>query len=235
MHRRPRAMAGDIQQKQREMPLVQHLVAERVAADPGHGLIEPVGPHRPAIDRLRQDRGDVFAGLPQLLLHRVRVGRLILGAAVVAQTIRADTDRGAVLQRHGLGQAVAVDKVPLVDARSLRRNCAVTQFQPAVAARHGGAFQHEVGGRIASDRPRAGNATECAWAGRCHPTATEDAPDHRGQFPVSRPRVEGTTEFAPRACRRRVASVPPRQRILANDRVRARRAARIIRATHLPV
>ncbi len=153
VHRRAGPMARHVQQEQREMPLVEHLVAERVAADPRTGLVEPVGAHRPVIDRLRQDRGHVLAGLAPFLLHGIGVGGLILIAAVVAQAIRADADVRAVFQRGGLGQSRAVDEGAVGGREVGEAQPTVQQLQPAMPAGDGVAFQDQIGGRIsANDR-----------------------------------------------------------------------------------
>ncbi len=91
-------MTRDIQHVSGEAAGIEHLVAERIAAQPRAWLIEPLGLYRSCGDRRRQHRQHIVVRLAQFAIQRLPSGQFLLAAAMVAQRVRTDGDARAILQ-----------------------------------------------------------------------------------------------------------------------------------------
>ena len=156
-------MPGHVKHESGEMLPVKHLVAERIAAEPRAGLEEPLGENRTLGQRRRQNGGDISGGVLQFALDRLGFGGFVHAAAMVAQPMGADGDDGAILQRDRRRDRLAVDKGAVGGAEVADQQVVAGEFQAAVAAGHGAAFQDDLGRGRATDRCRQGRQWEPPW------------------------------------------------------------------------
>jgi DNA-directed RNA polymerase subunit H (RpoH/RPB5) len=154
VHRRVGAMPGHVEQVDRESPLVDEVIAERVATESRRGLQHPVRAHGAVGDRLGQQRADVPAGLLDVAVRLVH--RLHLAAAAPFMLENGPADREAFPRREQdrSRDLLAGDQRAIARLKVGHEHLAHHEAHAAVHARDLVVGDHDAGGRHAADHHR---------------------------------------------------------------------------------
>ncbi len=151
MHRGTGAVAGDVDEVNRQVAAVEESIAEGIAAQARAWHEHPVGVDRPGRERRGKQRLDVLPRLLEVAIQLLRFLHFLADAPLVLEDMRAQLQPRAHRERAAPGEPLAVDERAVRRLQVDHDDFIHREADAAVAARDALVREHDVRGLRTAD------------------------------------------------------------------------------------